>query len=248
MKYGQRVRSSERSASASNHSRSRREAPDGRFLMTGIHFLSRLDAKGKVVLPWRDRARGELRENARPVVRFVEIENHYSPGVGEFGVELAAHGIGFLPARFIAEHDEVLFFVSRFVYGLQAMLLAVHFEHERAGTGVVLRCSDHGCDCEYLGRFVWFEPCLDAPFRIDGKIIQTLEIEARRVFFVLHAYSELVPALDDVEAERADCEDRRIGDPFCVRMENHRVHDRVFELYLRSGPGFEAYDPVFEPD
>src|SRR6267143_681661 len=224
------------------------KSPGESLFMPRIHFLPRLDAKRKVVLARGDGARRELREDARPVVCLVEIENHDPPCIREIGVELAPHCIGLLSARFIAEHDEELFFVSSFEYGLQAILLAVHFEHECAGTGIVLRSSDHGCDGKYLGRFIGFEPGLDAPFRIGEKIFQSFEVQASRVFFVLHPYADLVPPLDHIKAERAERQNGRICDSFSVGMEYHGLHNRVPELYLHSGAGFEACDSMLKPD
>lgn len=104
------------------------------MLASGIHLLACFKPEGQVVLFRRDGTGSVLREHARPVVRFVEIQDHLAVRIWHLCVELPAQSVRLLAVSGVLEHDEELTLSPSFDDCIKSIGLPVKFKSKSTRT------------------------------------------------------------------------------------------------------------------
>jgi len=82
--------------------------PSYSLFMPLIHLLTRRYANRQMILRRRDRTRRVIGEHTRPVVRFVEIENHPVVRIGQGCVEMTSDRVGRVAVRLICTEGFII--------------------------------------------------------------------------------------------------------------------------------------------
>src|SRR5699024_10003779 len=98
---------------------------------------------------------------------------------------------------------------GRFDHRQKLASLAVTFEHRMPRDRMTFDSAEGGPHLQYLAGRRRSPFGVDAPRRVDRKIIQTLELLARHGMSVLDAQTDAVTAPDQKKADVAETDNRR---------------------------------------